>query len=220
MSLLNILINMLILMTIILHSRSADIHGGTFLTVCGKDCIAIASDSRFKSYQTGNIMLGQHHRRVLRVGMETLIGCYGLESDVFTLKKLIHEKVNESRMSYLDVPSIATIVSDILYNNDLLCMPMVIGLQKDKKPFICGMDGLGAQTLSESYAVMGTANEGLMAICESLYHPSMSPSDLIQFTKTVFAMALQRDVLSGCRVRILVIANKSIYSTEFDAGDS
>ena len=82
------------------------------------------------------------------------------------------------------------------------------------------MDGLGAQTISDSFAVTGTANSGLYAICETLYEPNLSSNDLVAVVEKCLRLALQRDVLSGCSIRILTIAKDGMYSKDITVADA
>lgn len=81
------------------------------------------------------------------------------------------------------------------------------------------MDGLGAQTVSDKYAVVGTANEGLLALCESLYIPNLDSPDLLELAERCFNLAMQRDVMSGCDFRIATLTKDAIYVTDVEKLD-
>ena len=72
------------------------------------------------------------------------------------------------------------------------------------QPYICAMDSLGAQTTS-SFAVCGTADAGLYAICENLYQEGLGADELGALVERVISLALQRDVLSGGEVDIYTL---------------
>lgn len=193
---------------------SESFHGGTFLAMAGKDSVVIASDSRFSSYQTGPFLLGQFPRSVFRIGSKTLVSFYGLDSDARSIVDEMRDKLSNIGEEHMYAKNIARVLSDTLYSSGLQCSPIVIGLNEDGLPHICSMDGLGAQTVSESFAVSGTANSGLYAICESIYEPDLSPNKLVEVVEKCLRLALQRDVLSGCSVRILTIMKDGIYSKD------
>jgi 20S proteasome alpha/beta subunit len=67
------------------------------------------------------------------------------------------------------------------------------------------MDSLGARTITKTFSAIGTANAGLLAICESVYKPDLTTNELFHLTKKILRLALQRDVLSGCNMRILIL---------------
>ena len=60
----------LALLVLICTCHSKSFHGGTFLAMAGKDCVVIASDSRFTSQEeaTGPYLVGEHQRVAFRVG--------------------------------------------------------------------------------------------------------------------------------------------------------
>lgn len=198
---------------------SESFHGGTFLAMAGKDSIIIASDSRFSSYQTGPFLLGQFPRCMYRIGSKTLIGFYGLDSDAHFIMDNMREIFSDQCDDDTDAKNIARALSDTLYSSGLQCSPIIVGFLSDGSPHICSMDGLGAQTISNSFAVSGTANSGLYAICESKYQPNLSSNKLITIVEKCLRLALQRDVLSGCGIRILTITKDGIYSKEIEIAD-
>lgn len=201
-------------------SSSESFHGGTLLAMAGKDSVIIALDSRFSSYQTGPFLLGQFPRCVFRVGSKTLIGFYGLDSDARDIMDTIHEKLFLHRDDDVDPMNIARLLSNALYSAGQQCSPIVVGLSGKGSPYICSMDGLGAQTTSQSFAVCGTANSGLYAICEALYRPNLPSTELSALVEKCLRLALQRDVLSGCSIRILTIAEEGIYSKDIEVADA
>ena len=51
--------------------------------------------------------------------------------------------------------------------------PVIAGLEPDGRPYICGMDSIGAIETAKDFMVAGTATESLLGICESLWKPNM-----------------------------------------------
>jgi 20S proteasome subunit beta 3 len=102
----------------------------------------------------------------------------------------------------------------------MYCTPTIVGIDSNKMPFICSMDGLGAQTVSNGFAVSGSANTGLYAACEELYRPGMSQQELIALAKRIMTLALQRDVMSGCVCTIHVLnCDGTLRRSEFETDD-
>jgi 20S proteasome subunit beta 3 len=203
---------LLFLILILLELALARIHGGTFLAAVGKDAMVLAVDSRFSSQQSGPFMLGEHLRRIVRVGERTLVACYGLESDMDDLVHSLREKFTLYSDSDIDPESVARIISNTLYSGGLICQPIVVGFTRDGNPYICSMDGIGAQTISTKFAVMGTASSALYAICEQLYREDLSESELDNLVEQCMRRALQRDVMSGCSVILYTIKSSGIVS--------
>lgn len=211
------------------------LHGGTIMALAGKDSVLLATDSRFSSQQTGPYLLGKHYRTVCRIGKNVLIGCYGLDSDSRLLvenlrtKFVLHAKDSFQndyvRKDHCEDPiyhpqSVARVISNNLYSSNLAISPIVVGLSSDNKPYICSMDGLGAQTLSSTFAISGTSTASLMAVCEQYFQPNLESSELIQLAEKCLKLALQRDVLSGCNVRLYILTHSSdIIIKDFHTSD-
>jgi 20S proteasome alpha/beta subunit len=114
--------------------------------------------------------------------------------------------------------SISHLLSALLYQSNLICSPIVAGLSREG-PYIASLDGLGAITNSNSFVVSGTSSAGLYAILESLYAPNLDAEELVGLATKAFTLAMQRDVLSGCKVRIFSITRNGIYEKLFQTDD-
>ena len=57
------------------------------------------------------------------------------------------------------------------------CSPVVAGLEETKdgqwKPYLCGMDTIGAIEKAHDFMVTGTAPDSLSGMCESSWKPDM-----------------------------------------------
>ena len=51
--------------------------------------------------------------------------------------------------------------------------PVVAGLTADNKPFLSGMDLIGAPVFANDFVVAGTCTSNLHGMCEALYRPNM-----------------------------------------------
>lgn len=189
------------------------IYGGTFLGLSGKDSVILACDSRFSSQQTGPFLIGEHKRAVLRIGSTSLVGCYGLDADAYSLKDYLIEKLQHFKPSIDSVQSdvIARLVSGFLYESNVICSPIIVGYSNSHGPYVGGLDGLGAITSSKTFVVAGTAAKGIYAILESIYQSDLDSEELVAVAETAFKLAMQRDVLSGCSVRIFSITKSGIF---------
>jgi 20S proteasome subunit beta 3 len=188
----------LLLLLLLCPLASASVHGGTYLAMGGRDSVVLVCDSRFSSQGSGATLLGNHPRFTLRVGSRAVVGCFGLDADARTLLHLLRLALATAGITgELEPPSVARVVSDLLYSHNFLLSPIVCGLSESGPctPYLCTMDGLGAQTVSSTFAVVGTANEGLLSLCESLYSPDLDTPDLISLAERCFTLAMQRDVL-------------------------
>jgi 20S proteasome subunit beta 3 len=75
--------------------------------------------------------------------------------------------------------------------------PVIAGLEKDGKPYICAMDLIGAPLFTNDFVVSGTCNEALYGLCESLYRPDLGPEDLFETVSQCLLSAVGRDAISG-----------------------
>ena len=53
------------------------------------------------------------------------------------------------------------------------CEPVVAGLTEDNKPFLSGMDLIGAPVFADDFVVSGTCTSNLHGMCEAMYRPNM-----------------------------------------------
>lgn len=94
---------------------------------------------------------------------------------------------------------------------------MVAGLTNDNKPFLSGMDLIGAPVFAEDFVVSGTCTSNLHGMCESLYRPNMvhifglfwvgmyffclcflkEPDELFEVLSQSLLAAVDRDAISG-----------------------
>ena len=197
----------------------ANVHGGTFLAMAGADSVVIASDSRFSSYQTGSVMLGQYPRQMFSIGTRIVVGCFGLDADAVFLLDHIRESLAKISPTNLEPSSVARAISDRLYVSRLMCSPIVAGLSVNGYPYICCMDNLGAISESREFAVVGTSTAGLYASCEANFRPNLCVEELVSTVEKCLVGSLERDVLSGGEVRIITITPEGIYSKQFSTSD-
>lgn len=206
-------------LTSILALTLGNIHGGTFLALCGHDSVVIASDSRFTSESASKVLISHSNRPIIRVGSNTLIGCFGIESHARYLRNALLGKLLNYHDTEVYPDTVAHLISDIQYKLGIYNVPILVGIKKDGKPFIASMDQLGATTKSDSFAVVGTAQAAMMGVCEATYRPGLEAEELLGVAKKCIQDALQRDVLSGGPVRVLTLWKGEIYETFIEAHD-
>ena len=165
-------------------------------------------------------MITQSNRMIYSVGSRSLLGCIGLDCDARGLVNALREKVSSHSDTELGPLNLARCVSNILYKRGFYCTPTVAGLDGAGFPYICSMDGLGSQTISEGFAVSGTASGSLYAICEALYEPDLDGDALVSLTKKCMSLAMQRDVMSGGRCSLYLLKAEGIEKLSFETDDS
>lgn len=123
------------------------------------------------------------------------------------LRSTLHEQIEDD----LEPHHVARLVSDILYSSNFMCTPVIAGFGSEG-PFLCSMDGLGAQTVSNEFVALGSSSSALLSTCETIYTSDCDPSTVLDMAQLIIRKALQRDVLSGCKISSYTFhKNNSIY---------
>ncbi|XP_017031261.1 proteasome subunit beta type-3-like [Drosophila kikkawai] len=177
-------------------------NGGCMAAMCGKGCVAIATD-----YDTGVRELqptDNGFKKVFKISQRTFVGFTGLQMDILALRdradnhKQLREGFNNGQMS---PQQFSIVVSNLLFkqrSKPYYVEPMVVGLEPDPntkslRPYICHMDWIGCRRESNKFAVAGTCAAQLTGMCASMWQPDLSPDDLFQVISTAVLGALDRD---------------------------
>lgn len=179
----------------------------------GKDCIAVACDLRL-----GNQLLGlsNNFEKLFPMGDKTFLGLTGLATDVLTLKEEFRAKhklykLREERE--IEPQTLANLVSSTLYERRFgpyFVGPLVAGLDKKNKPFVCGFDLIGCIDFAKDFIVSGTASDQLYGMCELLYEPNLEPEDLFETISQALLNAVDRDALSGWGAVVFVVTKDKV----------
>ncbi len=193
---------------------AASSTGGTFLAMAGKDGVMLAADSRYSFLHLRGVLLDQRSRDIFRLGSSTLFGCFGPDIYASVLVSDIQHVFGSHCQEELSPENLARIVSNILYERKYPVCPIMIGLNSLGQPFVCSMDGIGAQTVSNDYAVVGTANAEVLALCESLYHQGLDTNELMDLGTKCLKLAFRRNILSGGNIKVVVLHRDFTLTTK------
>lgn len=187
-------------------------NGCGIVAMIGKDCVAIASDTRFGVQQT---TYATDFERIYQMTDKCYIGMAGLISDVQTLtqKFKFRLKMYELREERQMKPStFGHLVSSVLYEKRFgpwFVEPIVCGLEdrdgKKNVPFISAYDLIGAAVYTDDFLVGGTASEELYGVCEAMYRPNMEPDELFETISQCLLAAVDRDCLAGWGATVHII---------------
>ena len=103
----------------------------------------------------------------------------------------------------------SNMVSSLLYEKRFgpyFCEPVICGLEGDEhKPYLCGMDLLGAQVYTDDFILAGDCPEAMYGLCESVYKPDLEPDELFEVLAQCLLSGVDRDCLAGwgCTVHVL-----------------
>jgi 20S proteasome subunit beta 3 len=165
-------------------------------------------------------MLDQRPRDVYQLGSKTLVGFYGPDFFGSLLMHHVQKLLYDHRDEELDPEHLARVIANTLYQRAWPLNPIVVGMNEQGEPFICSMDGLGAQTKSDTFAVVGTANAEVLTLCEMLYRPNLNAEELTELGTKCLRLAFQRNILSGGNVNVVVLKKgSSIVTTEIELQD-
>uniref|UniRef100_A0A7S2ZK46 Proteasome subunit beta n=1 Tax=Rhodosorus marinus TaxID=101924 RepID=A0A7S2ZK46_9RHOD len=147
-------------------------NGGTVVAMSGDGCVAIASDTRLgQQYQT----IAMDVPRMFKMHDRLFLGLTGLYTDTQTLYNLFKFKLSMYKMREgreISPETFANLVSSTLYEKRFgpyFTEPIVVGLDKDNKPYLCAMDLLGALACDPNFVTLGTSTEMLLGACETFY---------------------------------------------------
>eukprot|EP01006_Ploeotia_vitrea_P012396 TRINITY_DN32863_c0_g1_i1.p1 TRINITY_DN32863_c0_g1~~TRINITY_DN32863_c0_g1_i1.p1 ORF type:complete len:213 (-),score=98.03 TRINITY_DN32863_c0_g1_i1:53-667(-) len=192
-------------------------NGSGVVAMCGKNCVAIASDMRYGVQQT-TVATDMH--KVYKMHDKVYIGMAGLATDMQTLVQRFRFrlKMYELREERKIKPNVfANLVSSMLYQKRFgpyFVEPVIAGLGDKNKPFICAMDLIGAPVYTDNFLVSGTSSEELYGVCEAMYRPNLEPDDLFETVSQCLQAAVDRDCLAGWGAEVYVICpDRVIHKT-------
>ncbi|OQR96664.1 proteasome subunit beta type-3 [Thraustotheca clavata] len=175
-------------------------NGAAIIAMAGKDCVAIACDTRMGVQgQT----ISTDFQKVFRLNDKTFLGLAGLATDVQSVSQLLRFKLNMYKMQEereIKPKTLSAMISNMMYEKRFgpwFVEPIVAGLTSENKPFLSSMDCLGCELFTKDYVVAGTMEEALHGMCESLYRPDLEPEDLFETISQCLLSACNRDALSG-----------------------
>ena len=142
---------------------------------------------------------------------QTFVGLTGLATDMQTLEQKFRFRCNMYRLREerdMTPTAFSNMVSSLLYEKRFgpyFCEPVIAGLEADGKPYLCGMDLLGAQVYTDDFILAGDCTEAMYGLCESMYRPDLEPDDLFEVLAQCLLSGVDRDCLAGwgCTVYVL-----------------
>jgi len=109
----------------------------------------------------------------------------------------------------------ANMVSNLLYSKRFgpyFCEPVIAGLDGEGRPFLTGMDSLGAMETSPDIMCAGTAPDSLWGMCESMFRKDMGPEELFETVSQCLMSGVDRDALSGWGGVVYVVTKDKVVA--------
>jgi 20S proteasome subunit beta 3 len=146
------------------------------------------------------------------------VGLGGLATDAQTLyQRLVFRhnmyKLREERD--MRPSTFGNLLSSMLYEKRFgpyFASPVVAGLEPDGKPFICGMDSIGALETAADFIVTGTNSESLFGMCESMWRPGLEADELFEVVSQCLLSGIDRDALAGWGAVVYVITKDGVVA--------
>ena len=182
--------------------------------MCGDECVAIASDNRLGINQQQTTAVD--FPKIFEIHPKLFIGMSGLATDMHTLRATFEfkHKLYELRENRAMEPkTFASVVSTTLYEKRFgpyYVEPVVAGLDKENKPYITGMDLIGAAAPTDNFVVAGNNSESLFGVCESMYKENLGPEALFEVISQCLLSGSGRDCLSGWGGTVYVITKDKV----------
>ncbi|KAJ1943351.1 proteasome core particle subunit beta 3, partial [Linderina macrospora] len=192
-------------------------NGSAVVAMVGKNCVAIAADKRLGQRA---LTVDMNFQKVFSITDRTYIGLPGLATDVKTLYDRFRFNVNLYRQReerIIEPKTFSSLVSHMLYERRFgpyFVEPVIAGLDKDDKPFVCGMDLIGCPNYAEDFIVSGTASDNLFGMCESLWEPDLEPEQLFETISQALLNAVDRDAMSGWGAVVHVITKDGVITRD------
>ncbi len=192
-------------------------NGAAIIAMAGKDCVGIACDTRLGAQaQT----VSCNFQKVFKMNDKIFVGLAGLATDVQTMHNLLSFRQNlyELREERKLTPKVfSNLLSNLLYEKRFgpyFIEPVVAGLDENNKPFLSGMDLIGAPVYTNDFVVSGTATANMYGMCETLYKEDMEPEQLFETLSQALLASVDRDALSGWGAVVHIVTKDGVTSRE------
>lgn len=189
-------------------------NGSAIIAMAGKDCVAIAADTRL-GVQAQTV--STNFQKIFPMGDKLMVGLSGLASDVQTLSQKLEYRLEMYKLREnrdIKPEAFMNMVSATLYEKRFgpyFIEPVIAGLDpKTNKPFLASTDLIGCTMSVDSFVVAGTCDENLFGMCESLWEPNLEPDDLFETISQALMNAFDRDALSGWGAVVHIIEKDKI----------
>jgi len=192
-------------------------NGAAIIAMAGKDCVGIAADRRLGAQLAS---IATDFTKVFRMSPKLYVGLGGLATDVQTLNQLLEFRLGLYRLKEereITPKVFSHLLGQILYEKRFgpyFVEPIVAGLDETGKPFLSGMDLIGAPVHTKDFVVTGTCTGNMYGMCESLYRPDMNPEELFETLGQALLSSVDRDAFSGWGGVVHIITKDAVITRE------
>jgi len=188
---------------------------GTAVGIKMRSGVVLATDKRV-TYE--GFVLSRQARKIHMVTKRCGVAFAGLMGDVGYLTKLLDYEAKMYELEFgreIKARSLAKVLSVILYSYKLIPMftEVVVG-GYDEKPVLYILDPVGS-LIEEKYAAVGSGHQLALGYIEPRYREDMSLEEAEKMAIDAIKTVIERDVLSGDGVDVLVITSEGYTSKEY-----
>ncbi|AHC51051.1 proteasome subunit beta [Sulfolobus acidocaldarius SUSAZ] len=183
----------------------------TAIGIKTKDGVVLAAERRL-SY--GDFVLSKSARKVFKLGRFGIAGA-GIVGDIQTLTRIMNVEIKYYEMynsRKISARAAAKLLSVILYQNKVLpyISELLFGGVDEDGPKLFILDPIGS-LIEDSYAAVGSGARVAIGVLEAEYKESLTSEAAKELAIKSMKSALERDVMSGDGIDILIINKNNIY---------
>ncbi|MET1159689.1 MAG: proteasome subunit beta [Thermoprotei archaeon] len=188
---------------------------GTVIGIRVRDGVVIGGEKRL-SYE--GFILSKRVRKVYPITDYVGVGFAGLMGDIQFLVRALKYEARKYELDHgrrASPRNLAKILSIILYSYKLFPLfteVVVGGINRDGKPEIYVLDPVGS-LIEEKYVALGSGGRVALGYIEPNYSEGLSIDEAKNLVINAIRTAIERDVLSGDGVDLLIITSEG-YKTE------
>nr|6Z46_H Chain H, Proteasome subunit beta [Sulfolobus acidocaldarius]6Z46_I Chain I, Proteasome subunit beta [Sulfolobus acidocaldarius]6Z46_J Chain J, Proteasome subunit beta [Sulfolobus acidocaldarius]6Z46_K Chain K, Proteasome subunit beta [Sulfolobus acidocaldarius]6Z46_L Chain L, Proteasome subunit beta [Sulfolobus acidocaldarius]6Z46_M Chain M, Proteasome subunit beta [Sulfolobus acidocaldarius]6Z46_N Chain N, Proteasome subunit beta [Sulfolobus acidocaldarius]6Z46_V Chain V, Proteasome subu len=183
----------------------------TAIGIKTKDGVVLAAERRL-SY--GDFVLSKSARKVFKLGRFGIAGA-GIVGDIQTLTRIMNVEIKYYEMynsRKISARAAAKLLSVILYQNKVLpyISELLFGGVDEDGPKLFILDPIGS-LIEDSYAAVGSGARVAIGVLEAEYNESLTSEAAKELAIKSMKSAVERDVMSGDGIDILIINKNNIY---------
>lgn len=189
---------------------------GTAVGIRTKTCVVLASEKRV-SYD--GFVLSKQAKKVYPITSRSGVAFAGLVGDIGYLTRLLKLEAKYYELQHgreIKTRGLAKVLSIILYSYKLIPMltEVVIGGYDEEGPSLFVLDPVGS-LIEERYAAVGSGAQLALGYIEPKYREDLSVAEAEKLAVEAIKTVIERDVLSGDGVDLLVFTKEGYTTKEY-----
>lgn len=189
---------------------------GTAIGIKTKEGVVLASEKRV-SYN--GFVLSKQAKKVYPITSKNGVAFAGLMGDIGYLTKLLRFETKYYELQYgkeIRTRGLAKLLSIILYSHKWFPMftEVVVGGYDEEGPSLFVLDPVGS-LIEEKYVAVGSGSQLALGYIEPRYRDDLSLEDAEKMAVEAVKTVIERDVLSGDGVDVLIFTKQGYKTKEY-----